>query len=96
MLVNVIEGGHAEKAGVEGYYVGGKTGTAQVASNRVEGYGEKTVHSFIGMAPIDDPEFVMLVKLDSPERKYAASSAAPLFGNVAEFMLNYYQVPKER
>ena len=50
MLVNVIEGGHAEKAGVKGYYVGGKTGTAQVASEE-GGYGEKTIHTFVGSAP---------------------------------------------
>jgi cell division protein FtsI/penicillin-binding protein 2 len=96
MLVNVVRGGHAEKAAVEGYYVGGKTGTAQVASS-VGGYGSKTIHTFIGMAPIDDPKFVMLVKLDNPSNaRYSASSAAPLFGDIADFILDYYKVPKER
>ncbi|MFW5888570.1 MAG: peptidoglycan D,D-transpeptidase FtsI family protein [Patescibacteria group bacterium] len=97
MLVNVVRGGHAEKAGVDGYYVGGKTGTAQVASSIAGGYGKKTIHTFIGMAPIDDPKFVMLVKLDRPSNvRYSASSAAPLFGDIAEFILDYYKVPKER
>lgn len=96
MLVNVIEGGHAPQAGVEGYYVGGKTGTAQVASEE-GGYGKKTIHTFIGSAPVEDPRFTMLVKLDDPKDvKYSASSAAPLFGDLADFMLNYYQIPKER
>jgi cell division protein FtsI/penicillin-binding protein 2 len=96
MLVNVVRGGHAEKAAVEGYYVGGKTGTAQVASS-VGGYGSKTIHTFIGMAPIDNPKFVMLVKLDNPSNaRYSASSAAPLFGDIADFILDYYKVPKDK
>lgn len=97
MLVNVVDGGHAKLAGVSGYYVGGKTGTAQVASAEVRGYGSATIHTFIGMAPIEDPAFVMLVKLDDPKDvAYSASSAAPLFGEIAEFLLNYYEIPKER
>ncbi len=97
MLVNVVEGGHAKRAGVKGYYVGGKTGTAQVASTETRGYGGKTIHTFVGFAPIDDPAFVMLVRLDDPKDvPYAASSAAPLFGEIAEFLLQYYEVPKER
>lgn len=97
MLANVVEGGHASLAAVKGYYVGGKTGTAQVASSLVKGYGADTVHTFIGYAPVEEPEFVMLTKLDNPKNaKFSASSAAPLFGDIAEFLLNYYQVPKER
>ncbi|HMB66208.1 MAG TPA: penicillin-binding protein 2, partial [Patescibacteria group bacterium] len=83
MLVNVIEGGHAKKAGVEGYYVGGKTGTAQVASEE-GGYGQKTIHTFVGFAPVEKARFAMLVKLNDPKDvKYSASSAAPLFGKLA-------------
>jgi len=95
MLVNVVDGGHAKLAAVDGYYVAGKTGTAQVAGRG--GYGDKTIHTFVGFAPVEDPKFVMLVKLDDPKDvKYSASSAAPLFGDLAEFILNYYQVEKER
>jgi cell division protein FtsI/penicillin-binding protein 2 len=95
MAVKVVEGGHATGAGVKGYYVGGKTGTAQVAD--AGGYGKKTIHSFIGFAPAENPKFVMLVKLDHPKNvPWAASSAAPLFSEIAEFILNYYQIPKER
>ncbi len=97
MLVNVVEGGHAIKAKVNGYFVGGKTGTAQVADKEKKGYGEKTMHTFVGFAPVNDPKFVMLVKLDDPKDvTFAADSCAPLFGELAEFILNYYQVPKER
>jgi len=90
MLVNVVDNGHAKKAGVNGYYVAGKTGTAQVASKDKKGYGNKTIHTFVGFAPVEEPQFVMLVKLDDPKAApFAASSAAPLFGELAEFMLNY-------
>lgn len=97
MLVNVVDGGHAKKAGVDGYYVGGKTGTAQIPSKQ-GGYEEyKFIHTFVGMAPIDDPKFVMLVKLDNPKGiKYSSDTAAPLFGEIADFLLRYYQVSKDR
>jgi cell division protein FtsI/penicillin-binding protein 2 len=97
MLVNVIENGHAKRAGVNGYYVAGKTGTAQVAARGKKGYSDRTIHTFVGFAPVEEPKFVMLVKLDDPKSvKFAASSAAPLFGEIAEFLLNYMEVPKER
>ncbi len=97
MLVNVVESGHAAKAAVTGYYVGGKTGTAQVASASQRGYGNKTNHTFIGFAPIEQAKYVMLVKLDNPKDvQYSASSAAPLFGEISEFLLQYWQIPKER
>lgn len=97
MLVNVIDSGHAKLAAVDGYYLGGKTGTAQVASASSRGYGSKTIHTFVGFGPVEDPQFVMLVKLDNPaDYVYAASSAAPLFGEIAKFVLNYWQVPKTR
>lgn len=95
MMVNVLEQGHASGARVDGYYVGGKTGTAQVADSG--GYGDRTIHNFVGSAPMENPKFTMLVRLDDPKDvRYAASSAAPLFGTLADFILNYYQVPKER
>ncbi len=97
MLVNVVESGHAKNAGVKGYWIGGKTGTAEVASTVARGYSGRTIHTFIGIAPIDEPKFVMLVKLNDPKDvQFAVSSAAPLFSEIAEFLLQYYQVPKER
>lgn len=97
MMVKVVDGGHAKLAEVPGYFVAGKTGTAQVASREARGYGGETIHTFVGFAPVDEPKFVMLVKFKNPKKvTYAASSAAPAFGRLAEFILNYYQVPKER
>ena len=87
MLVNVVDRGHAKLAGVKGYYVGGKTGTAQIPGPG--GYSQETNHTFVGIAPIDNPKFVMVVKLEKPQREWAESSAAPVFGEIAKFALQY-------
>ncbi|MFP4514490.1 MAG: peptidoglycan D,D-transpeptidase FtsI family protein [Parcubacteria group bacterium] len=96
MLVNVIESGHATKAAVDGYYIGGKTGTAQVAEKGAYS-ADNYVHNFVGILPIDNPKFVVLTKLNNPKTvKYSADSAAPLFGKISDFLLKYYKVPQER
>jgi cell division protein FtsI/penicillin-binding protein 2 len=98
MLTSVVENGHGKRAGVPGYWVAGKTGTAQVARKDGPGYEiDKTVGSFAGFAPATDPRFVMLVKIDNPrDVQWAESSAAPLFGQMAKFLLTYLQIPPER
>ncbi len=95
MLVSAVEEGHGWRASVPGYYLAGKTGTAQVPSPQ-GGYAEETIQSFVGFGPIDDPKFVMLTKLDHPSTRFAESSAAPLFGEIAKFILQYYQVTPKR
>lgn len=95
MLVSVVESGFGKKAGVPGYKVAGKTGTAQIPKSG-GGYEENIFnHSFAGFAPADDPRFAMIVKLDKPKSSvYAESTAAPLFGEIASFLLNnYYRIP---
>ncbi|MEI6529127.1 MAG: penicillin-binding protein 2 [Candidatus Falkowbacteria bacterium] len=96
MLVNVVEKGHSNKAYIQGYYIGGKTGTAQIAT--AGGYlKNEYIHTFIGIAPIEDPVFVMLTKMDSPKDvTYAEGSVVPLWKDIADYMLKYYQVPKTR
>ncbi len=98
MLVSVVENGHGKPAKVKGYYVAGKTGTAQVPKKDGKGYEkDKNIGSFIGFAPIERPRFVMLVRIDNPKDVlWAESSAAPLFGDLAKFLLNYYEVKPER
>jgi cell division protein FtsI/penicillin-binding protein 2 len=96
MLVNVVEKGHSSRAYIQGYYIGGKTGTAQIAT--AGGYlKNQYIHTFVGLAPIEDPAFVMLTKMDSPKDvTYAEGSVVPLWKDIADFMLKYYQVPKTR
>ncbi len=96
MLVDVVENGHGKKAAVPGYYIGGKTGTAQVASGGTYVQGDN-IGSFLGYGPIEDPKFVMLVFVNRPrDVKFAESTAAPAFGEIAQFILNYYNVPTTR
>jgi len=96
MLASVVENGYGKKAGVKGYKVAGKTGTAQVPKENGRGYSEKTIHSFIGFAPAYDPRFVALVKVDDPQGIiFSADSVAPLFSEIAEYILNYYEIPPD-
>lgn len=98
MLVSAVENGHGKRAGVPGYWVAGKTGTAQVPKQNGLGYEkELTIGSFAGYAPASDPKFVMLIKIEHPrDVQWAESSAAPLFGEMAKFLLTYMRVPPER
>ena len=95
MLVNVVENGYGKKAGIPGYWITGKTGTAQVPE--AGGYSDKTIHSFGGFFPAFDPQFLILIKLDNPSGiRFAADSVAPVFGEIAEYILNYYEIPPSR
>jgi stage V sporulation protein D (sporulation-specific penicillin-binding protein) len=98
MLVNVVENGHGKRAAVPGYYIAGKTGTAQVAYQGRVGYDpNKSIGSFVGFGPVDDPAFLMLVRIDNPQGvKFAESTAAPAFGEIASFIMNYLQIPPSR
>ncbi len=100
MMVSVTENGFAKTAQVPGYYVAGKTGTAQVSWSSLgisqRGYSDKTIQSFVGYAPAFDPAFLILVKLDNPKARTAEYSAAPIFGELAKYILDYYQIPPER
>ncbi len=94
MLRSVVVNGHGKRADVPGYLVGGKTGTAQVAKSDAKGYEEgRSIGSFVGYAPIQDPKFVVMVKLDNPKNvEWAESSAAPTFGQIMKFLLEYAKV----
>lgn len=98
MLVSVVENGHGKRAGLPGYYVAGKTGTAQVAKTDGTGYDSNThIGSFAGFFPVSDPKFVIITRLDNPKDvQFAESSAAPLFSEIGKFLINYYHVPPDR
>ena len=94
MLINVLENGYDKIGKIPGYYLAGKTGTAQVPLENGKGYYEnKTIQSFVGFAPAENPEFVIMVKLDNPKVSSSSLSAVPLFKELAQFMINYWQIP---
>lgn len=93
MLVSTVENAEVSFEDLQGYAIGGKTGTAQVA---IQGNydASKTIASFIGFAPADDPQFIILVVLREPGvSSWGSETAAPLFFNIAKDLLVYYNIP---
>lgn len=92
ILVNAVDGGEAKFAKPKGYRIAGKTGTAQIP---IAGHYDpnKTIASFIGFAPADDPKFAMLVIVDRPTTSiYGSETAAPIFFAVTKEILSYYGI----
>lgn len=93
MMVSVVDNGHGKKAAVAGYKVAGKTGTAQIPKPGGGYYDDRHIGSFVGFAPAQDSKFVMLVRLDQPKNvRWAEESAAPTFGEMAAWLLDYFRV----
>lgn len=93
ILVNAVKNGEAKWAAPKGYLIAGKTGTAQIP---IAGHYDpnKTIASFIGYAPADDPRFVMLIIYNTPTTSiYGAETAAPTFFNIAKKLFVYYGIP---
>lgn len=90
ILESVVTDGGGKNAQVSGYRIGGKTGTAQKYVNGVIAQG-KYVSSFIGFAPADDPEYIMLFIVDEPvgSTYYGSLVAAPYASQIFENIFNY-------
>ena len=96
MLVSVVRIGYDNRAGVKGYFVAGKTGTAQVPKSDGRGYSDKVTHSFVGFAPAFNPRFLIFIQLNEPSgNRFAANTLPASFRNLAEYILNYYEVPPD-
>lgn len=95
MLVSAVQNGFENRAGVPGYFVAGKTGTAQVPYTNRKGYDpNRVIHSFIGYAPAFNPKFLIFIQLNEPKGvQFASTSLSPTFHAIAKYMLNYYQIP---
>ena len=96
MLVSVVRNGYDNRAGVKGYFVAGKTGTAQIPLTSGRGYSDEVIHTFVGYAPAFNPKFLLLLQINKPAgNRFAANTLSPSFAKLAEFILNYYQVPPD-
>lgn len=92
MMEKVVEiGGVGKTAAVNGYRVAGKTGTAQIAVNGV--YGSRFAISFFGMAPAEDPKYVVAVMIYKPEGASNSAGATPPFKAIMAQTLRHYRVP---
>ncbi len=92
IMVSAVNEGEAKYLRIPGFRIAGKTGTAQIP---VAGHYDptKTIASFVGFAPADDPKFVMLVRYDQPTSSiYGAETAAPTFFEITKQLLPYYKI----
>ncbi|HSX14408.1 MAG TPA: penicillin-binding protein 2 [Candidatus Saccharimonadales bacterium] len=95
MLEAVVDSGTGRATKIAGYKIAGKTGTAQVPKSDGSGYDPtKNIGSFTGFAPVGDPKFVMMVRINEPKTPgFAESTTVPVFGNIATWLLRYLAVP---
>jgi cell division protein FtsI/penicillin-binding protein 2 len=102
MMVSATKNGYSKKAGVDGYLIAGKTGTAEASwvyfGEQKPGYSGMNVQSFINFAPAFNPEYILLLKMDAPKRgpRFSADSLAPVAREINLFLLNYFGIPPSK
>jgi cell division protein FtsI/penicillin-binding protein 2 len=77
---------------LDGYQLAAKSGTADIPAPNGYSTG-KTYASFAGFAPMPNPRFAILVRIDRPEGIYGGVAAAPVFRSIVAELMSYYQVP---
>jgi cell division protein FtsI/penicillin-binding protein 2 len=83
------------EAQIYGYTIAGKTGTAQIAENGIY-LPNDVIGSFIGWLPADDPEIIILVKLDKPQSApWGSKTAAPTFAKLASELVVLLDIPPD-
>ncbi len=83
-------------ADIPNYHVAGKSGTAYIPDFKRGGYTDQVIDTFIGWTPAFDPKFVILIKLDQPkDAPLSGTTVVPAFRELAEFLLNYYNIPPD-
>lgn len=96
-LEKVVSEGVGKPAFVDGFRIGGKTGTAQKIDPNTKSYKSgKYISSFAGMAPIDDPKITILISIDEPDssKYYAGETAAPIAKELFTDIFNYLNLKK--
>jgi membrane peptidoglycan carboxypeptidase len=94
MMEQVVQDGTAVAAGVPGYTVAGKTGTAQIPDPVHGGYIPGAyMATFAGFAPAENPALSTIVVLNRPQPIYGGTVAAPVFSEVMQYALHRYGIP---
>jgi len=97
MLLSTVDNGIAHNAAIPGFSVGGKTGTAQIASDTGSYVDDQYVSSFAGFFPADDPKYVVLVVIDRPDSRLLGTlTATDAFKAVAQDILRYARIQPDR
>ena len=97
-MQGVVTRGSGRAAAVEGYTVAGKTGTAQKFDAALGKYSpQKSIASFVGYLPAEQPRATILVSIDEPQAGVAwgGVAAAPVFSAIAQQTMRYLRVPPE-
>ncbi|MBL8164917.1 MAG: penicillin-binding protein 2 [Anaerolineae bacterium] len=95
MMVAVVRDGLDEDASLPGYTVAGKTGTAEIPTP-VSYRSDAWIMSFIGFLPADDPQVIVLIKLDEPRTgRWASQVVAPIFRRLAERLVVLMEIPRD-
>jgi len=95
IMVESARHGEAQWTNLKGFSVAGKTGTAQIP---IAGHydAEKTIASFVGFAPANNPKFIMLVTLKEPQSsQWASETAAPLWYSIARDLFIFFGIQPE-
>ena len=96
-LESVVARGTGRKAFIDGYRVGGKTGTAQKVGPNGRYLPNNHIVSFIGFAPADDPRIVVYVAVDNPKGvQFGGVVAAPIVRNIIDDSLRYLKVERRK
>jgi membrane peptidoglycan carboxypeptidase len=94
MMEQVVQDGTAVTAGVPGYTVAGKTGTAQIPDPVHGGYIPGAYEAtFAGFAPAENPALSAIVVLEQPNPIYGGIVAAPVFSQIMRYALHRYGIP---
>lgn len=94
MMVSAVD--KAVVATVSHYKLAGKTGTAQIPDFKNGGYSGDFMHTYVGFGPVSDPKFIILIKLERPQAQLAGATVVPAFHELAQFIINYYQIQPDR
>jgi len=95
MMISAVD--KANVTTINGYSLAGKTGTAFIPDFKDGGYTDNVINTYVGFGPTTNPRFIALLKLNDPEgAPVAALTVVPAFRELAQFILNYYDIPPDR
>ncbi|MGI5875242.1 MAG: penicillin-binding transpeptidase domain-containing protein [Dethiobacteria bacterium] len=94
IMEKVVEEGSGSNAIIEGYRIAGKTGTAQKVGPDGFYVGGKYILSFIGFAPVEDPQILLYIAVDGVKRgpQWGSQVSAPLFRDIMQDVLSYLEI----